>query len=197
MKLATFIIVLFLSDKCLSQHLTVNTKYGYAVGETRVVKKVMLYNSLDIGAELRLRGAISFNIGIGGATLQYSSTDTPNVSVYCKRYFLTLPVCLKKYYHLTKNSSAFFQVGLMNSFSIHEKKEFLSAGRKGIVNANWAGYNLGLLVSTCFRTKMSQNDWYIGISIGGQQDILTAYKNENQKIKHTVTAIGLSVTKIF
>ena len=197
MKFPILITTLFLCIACFSQVLTVNLKYGYAIGETQNVKKVMLYNGIGATLDWKLKEPLFFNAGVGGATLQFSYTDTSGGLVFNKKYFLTIPIALKKNYYLTKNSLAFIQFGVMNNFLVYDKKEILFANNKKFVKSSMRGYNLGLLFNTGFRTKMSQNNWYITLSIGGHQDILLIYKDKSKEIKHSATVLGISFTKIF
>lgn len=197
MKFAILVTTLFFITGCFSQVLTVNTKYGYAIGETQTIKKVMLYSGLDVTVDMKLKESIYFNTGVGGATLQFSYTDTSNTLVFNKKYFLLIPASIKRYYQLTANSSAFIEVGIMNSFLIYDKKEFQNAIDKKVVKSNVFGYNLGMLANAGFRTKMAQNNWYISLFLGGHQDMLLVYKKKSEKIKIKTTALGISFTKIF
>jgi hypothetical protein len=197
MKFAIFVITLFFFTGCFAQVLTVNTKYGYAIGEMPTIKKIMLYSGLDVTVDLKLKESIFFNVGVGGATLQFSFTDTLKASVFNKKYFLMIPASVKKYYHLTANSAAFIEFGIMNSFLIYDKKEFQNANDKNVIKSNVFGYNLGVLANAGFRTKMAQNNWYISLFLGGHQDMLLAYKKKSEKIKIKSTALGISFTKIF
>ena len=197
MKFAILVTTLFFITGCFAQVLTVNTKYGYAIGEMQTLKKVMLYSGLDVTVDMKLKESIFFNTGVGGAALQFSYSDTSNNLVFNKKYFLAIPASLKKIYYLTKNSSSFIQIGVLNSFLVYDKKEILIANNKKVVKSNMTGYNLGMLFNAGFRTKMAQNNWYIGISIGGHQDILLVYKDKSKEIRHSVTMLGVSFTKIF
>jgi len=197
MKFTTLVITLFFIIAGFSQELTVTTKYGYAIGEMPAIKKVMLYNGLDVTAGMKLKESIFFNTGIGGATLQFSYSDTSNSLVFNKKYFLTIPASLKKSYYLTKNSSVFIQLGVMNNFLVYDKKEMLRANNKKNVKSNIFGYNLGMLFNMGFRTKMAQNNWYISLLLGGHQDMLLVYKKTAEEIKVKSTALGISFTKIF
>ncbi len=194
-KILIFFLICLAFITVKAQNLSLDSKSGYAIGEKKTAKHIMLFKGAGVSYETDIKYALAFAVGISGASTQFSYTDTLNNNVYEKQYFLQLPVSVIKYFSLSMNSSIFFQGGLMfSALPVNKKEFFTAAGKKTVTTKDW-GFNIGLLFNTGYKTKIAKNNWYMSLALSGYQDFFAANEKSIQQIKIKQTGLGISFIK--
>ncbi|MBC7875068.1 MAG: hypothetical protein H7Y01_13785, partial [Ferruginibacter sp.] len=123
MKYITSFLFLFCFQRTFSQEIKVVMEYGFAIGEMKAFKKIMLHSGVRAGMEFTIRRDLSLVISAGGSLLRFSYTTPASESVFNRKYFLTMPVSVKKYYPLSRKSGGFLEVGGYFNYLVSDKKE--------------------------------------------------------------------------
>lgn len=194
-KFFIFFVICLACKTGKTQNLSLDSKLGYAIGETKTSKHIMLFKGTGVAYETDIKYALAFAIGISYASAQFSYTDTLNNSVFEKQYFLQLPASIIKYFSVSMNSNVFFQVGSVFSALPANRKEFFTlTGKRTATTKDW-GFNIGLLVNTGYKTKIAKNNWYMSLALSGYQDFFASNKINVQNIKINQTGLSISFIK--
>ena len=171
-------------------------KTGYAIGEMESLKKIMLSTATNFGGEFFVRENMYLNVSPGISTLQFSHTDSANASVFNKKTFLDFSISLKKYYRLSKNSSAFWDFGICGDYFFRDKREINAGLNNSIFINHNLGFNFGTIASFGFKTLIT-NKLAFDVAIFVQQDEFFIYKINADKIKTTRNFLVFSFYREF
>jgi len=182
---------MFLMNQLCSQELRVSMDYGYAIAEMKDLKKIMLQTGIKAGVEFRLEKNYVLVISTGGSLLQHSYSGG---SIFNRKYFLTIPVSIKRYYPFSKRSAGFVDAGIYAANGFLDKKEIRSMGSTLIDKHRDLGWNGGLVLCFGFKTMITPS---VSVDIGlqGQKDLISSYKLEENKIKTERTSLVISFYK--
>jgi hypothetical protein len=169
---------------------------GYAKGKTNTFRKIMLATEISAEYEHPIGVNLYLGLGVSASTLTFNYYDRMNLSVYNGKYFLGLPVSIKKYYYLSRTSKGFVDFGFYGNYLFYDKKEFQNSFKEETVSRNWTGYNIGISGSIGFKTKIT-NSLFFDVSLSGKLDYFNHYKNDVDKLKTNQRLLGISFYKKF
>jgi hypothetical protein len=153
---------------------------GIAIGKNDFFKKIMLYKSNSIGYEKWIGYNLYLNFELGYSNLQYDDIDlSMNKKYFRTKNYLFLPLTIKKYYTLSRNSTSFIEIGFANNYNYKDKIEY-SNNIVDSVHRN-LGYTLSFLGRFGLKTKLI-NAWFMDIGMGSQDDIFQHYKDNRQEL---------------
>lgn len=189
------IIYLLTSYGLCSQELKLSGAIGYSITETDQTKKIALYNGANIGAEFRFGQRWNIIFFAGGFRLRYEHTNTQGASLFYTRYFLQLPVQLRKYYGLSATSMLFMDVGIAPSYQFSAKMEILDIQTTRVVREKDLGFNFSGLFAFGLRTSISKR-LFFETGLATHQDFFYAYKNEADKTKTKRNQLYIAFSRI-
>ena len=184
-------LLFFLVKETASQELRVSMDYGYAIAEMKQTKKFMLQTGVKGVAEFNISYSLSITVGVGGSLLQHSYTNTSGESVFNKKYFLVLPVSLKKYYPFSKRSAGFIDACIYAANLMLDKNEIrYLAGTRSSREKN-TGWNAGGVMNIGFKTMITSTLSF-DIGLASKRDFLHSYKQDQDWILTKGTALVIS-----
>jgi hypothetical protein len=186
--------MLFMTLGVNSQQLFFSNDNGFAIGELKTIKKVMLYQAVSIGVEIKLKWTDYLKLSMGYSTLRYSITDTAGNNVFVSKYFMELPFAVKRYYKVSQRSYLSLQFGINSIYHFQDKSEIMLSSGKSIIKQPNLGFNFAGIGIVGFRTELNQRI-LLDFHFGGEHDLLFAYKNKNDKINRRIYSFGLSIYK--
>lgn len=193
----SLIIFLFVAPLiAYNQEWKLTNYVGYAKGKTNTFRKIMLATETSAGYEHPIGVELYLSLGVSASTLTFNYYDSMNLSVYNRKYFLGLPVSIKKYYYLSRASKGFVDFGFYGNYLFYDKKEIRNFLKDETVTGNWPGYNVGISGSIGFKTKIT-NSLFFDVSISGKLDYFTHFKNDSDKLKTNQRLLGISFYKKF
>lgn len=182
------IVLLYLFAYCLieetkSQGLKVTSNLGIVLGETKFLKKNMLYSELQISYEHLLSKEYGLSIGIGQSSISFDYYDQFVNSIYNDRTYLNVPIILTKNFKSETPKKIILNagIGVVSSWCLKDRKtikSFQGSTKEVLKNT---GFNFSILFEVGSQYFINQNS-SIKISLQPQVDIITIYSNEMEKI---------------
>lgn len=190
MKYFVTALSLFFVKQLSSQELKLSVDYGYAVATMPDSKAIMLQTGARGGMEWSINNKLYFSVFGGGSLLRYSYTSDTGEAVFNRKYFVVLPVSLKKYYPLAKRSSGFVEVGISPVYYFLDRKEINDGGIIRVEKDKDLGWNGTGLLCIGFRTLITP---VLSFDIGllGQKDIIQSYKRAQDRIRTDRTSLTI------
>lgn len=182
MKKITLVILFFIPLSIFSQELKLSSRVGYAIIKGEHFKKIALSTGTFIGSEFILNEFLYLNTLIGYSSIGFDYEDLSNSNTYTTKYYLCLPVSLKKYYPLSKRSSLFFEFGVSFNYDFITNKEIFAGTGSQISRQNGVGFSLSGIGGFGFKTQITKR-LFFDVGLCGQADVVYAYKNETDKLK--------------
>ncbi|MEO6612302.1 MAG: hypothetical protein ABIT05_06175 [Chitinophagaceae bacterium] len=180
----------FFAKQVSSQELRLSVDYGYAVATMRDSKAIMLQTGVRGGMEWTIKKKFYLSVFAGGSLLRYNYTSTTGEAIFNRKYFVMLPVSLKKYYPLAKRSSGFVEVGISPVHFFLNHKEINNGGSNRVEKENNLGWNGAGLLCIGFRTMITP---VLAFDIGllGQKDFIQSYKRAQDRIRTDRTSLAI------
>jgi hypothetical protein len=190
------ILILFAPICIFSQELKFSASYGYTIGKTVELKKVMLHTDVQIGFETKQKKNFSFNISAGISALKFSYSDVNTDNIFNSKYFICMPFSIKRYLTISPKNYCYIEAGAFGNYYFLDKKEKTNQSTTSVQKQTDIGSNFGLLFSIGYK-KLLSSKLAFEIKVLGQTDYLFAYKNRLNKIETDRRMLVLSFSKKF
>lgn len=177
-----------------AQQWRIENNIGYAIGETKNFKKIMLATETRLGYEMNIGTNLYFNLAVGIGTLKFNNIDTSGVNVFTKKHFISLPISIKKYYSLSRAAQGYIDFGIYGNYYFLDKKEYRSIDIDETASNRNLGYNFGIAGTVGYKRTITKTISF-DLAICGQIDYLFKYHNESEQIKTNKRLLGISFYK--
>ncbi len=192
MKKVFLVIVFMIPLLIFSQEIKFTSIAGYATIKTDKFKKVALSTGAFIGSEFILKEFLYLNTLVGISTIRFENMGLPNS--FTTKYYLSIPVSLKKYYPISKRSSLYWDFGLSFNYDFITQNEIFTVSGIQKNNQNGLGTSFSVIGAVGFKTQVTKR-LFFDIGLFGQTDYLLSYKKETDKIKTDRRMISLTFYK--
>ena len=192
MRYKLLVSLLFSPFILFSQEIKFSNTIGYAVTETEDVKKIALCTGINAGFELPLKKGLYITISAGGFLLRFNYNSAANNSVFNSKYFFSMPVSLKKYYPVSRQSRAYWCFGIFPGYQFYDKKEIRSFSGNSTETKRSLGFNFGCIASVGFKTIINSRMSF-DIGLLAQTDYFFSYKKKQDKTKTDQRLLSLSL----
>jgi hypothetical protein len=190
MKYIVTALSLFFAKQLSSQELKLSVDYGYATGTLADRKALLLETGMRGGLEWRIKSNFYFSVLAGGSLLRYSYTSNSGEAVFNRKYFISLPVLVKKYYPLSKRSSGFVEAGVCPAYYFLDSKEINDGATIRVEKKRHLGWEGAGLFCIGFRTMITP---VLSFDIGllGQKDFICTYNTPEGRIRTDRTSLAI------
>ncbi|MEO7922660.1 MAG: hypothetical protein ABIR30_03220 [Chitinophagaceae bacterium] len=178
-----------ISSLVFSQGLRVSMDYGFGIGEMEDAKRIVLHTGFRAGAEFSIGERNYLSFMAGSSVLRFNYSNGPGESIFNRKFFLMLPVSIKRYYPLSKRSSGFVEVGIYASFNLFDRKETRNSLGTTITRHNNPGKNGGGVLGLGFKTMIT-NRISFDVGLSGQKDFFDSYKQDQYRIRAEKTSLS-------
>ncbi len=181
LKIKLIIFLVLFIKLAISQELKLSTAYGFAVGKTNNSKNNFLAQNNSILIEINIGFRTALIAGFNYNKLSFSNTSSIE-TVYVKNKFLMLPVGVKKYFRISKNSTLFIELSLYANKHLAVEKEVFINGTNSFYSNKNLGYSFGTYINWGLKTVIGSN-WYFDIGLAQQKDYLFSYEKDKDKLE--------------
>jgi hypothetical protein len=190
------VIFLFLFSFSYSQEVKfTGTLAGFGWVKTSHSKRIALIGYYDFTYEKQFMDSWAWRVGLGASHVQYEGSTDVSIEYFREKSFLILPVLVRKYYPLSRQSVTYVETGIINKYEVTDKIDY-DSDIKADEKFKSGGYIADMSVSVGFKTRLA-NGVAIDIGFGGQRNLFASYKRTENKIKLSATLLSLSISKKF
>lgn len=192
-----FLLIVFpFSLWASSQKWKITGLAGYAVAETKSLKKIMFTTGTTAGVEFKLKRRYIISAELGYSLLRFEQATPQNLSSFNSKYFLTLSPSTKGYYAVSRKSFLSWNIGVYGRYLVKDKQE-IRGGPVFIENKRHnLGFNFGFAPALGIRTMISPVSAF-EVAIISQKDYFCSYKNDDDKIKTAQHLLALTFHRRF
>lgn len=171
------------------QNIRFTSEIGYSISKVSNEKKIGLYRGFGLGIDKYISNNWYVELLPNINTIQFSSHNRLDESIYTTIIFFELNTEAKKYMPISAKSKIYLAIGPYCGYVLNKKIE--NDGSSRIENNKNLGFNLGLSSCVGLRTSITQSlSFDIGLS--DKKDYLFIYNNASEKIKNTKRNLKIS-----
>jgi hypothetical protein len=152
----------------------------------------MFSKIIKAGIEFELPRSFALSISLGNESIQYSYYNFSLGNVFSKNNLLLLPLSIKKYFFLSKNSKTSVEFGFFISHHYKKKEEIRNppAPKYSITKKN-IGFNVGGINNISLKTRLTKKIFF-DIGLIGLVDFDLNSSSNPEKLLSEKTGLSFS-----